>query len=69
VEVLVREDRPLSLAVAERTGVEHQSPQVICLREGRACWHASHTAITARALEEQRGAGGKPPQSGGKPRP
>ncbi len=55
VEVHVREDRPLSLAVAESTGVEHQSPQVICLRGGRASWHASHHAITARALAEHAG--------------
>jgi bacillithiol system protein YtxJ len=50
--VLVREDRPLSLAVAERTGVAHESPQVILLSGGRACWHASHRAVTAAALRQ-----------------
>ena len=50
MEVLVREDRPLSLTVAERTGVSHESPQVICLVGGRAVGHASHHHITAEAL-------------------
>jgi len=48
--VLVREDRPLSLAVAERTGVRHESPQVICLVGGRAVGQASHGDITATTL-------------------
>lgn len=52
VEVLVREDRPLSLAVAERSGVPHESPQVICLAGGKAVGHASHYGITAAALKE-----------------
>jgi hypothetical protein len=50
VEVLVREDRPLSLTVAERTGVRHESPQVICLINGRAAAHLSHRGITGEAL-------------------
>lgn len=50
VEVLVREDRPLSLALAERTGVAHESPQVICLAGRRAVAHTSHHDITAERL-------------------
>ena len=50
--MLVREDRPLSLAIAERTGVAHESPQVILLSGGRPCWHASHRAVTLAALRE-----------------
>ena len=46
----MREDRPLSLAVAERTGVRHESPQVICLRGGRAVGQASHYDINAATL-------------------
>lgn len=46
----MREDRPLSLAVEERTGVQHQSPQVICLVGGRAVANASHYDITAEKL-------------------
>lgn len=52
VEVLVREDRPLSLAVAERTGVVHESPQVICFVDGKAVGHASHYGITVAALKQ-----------------
>jgi bacillithiol system protein YtxJ len=48
--VLVREDRPLALAVAERTGVTHESPQAICLVGGKAVRHASHHEITAERL-------------------
>ena len=50
--MLVREDRPLSLAVAERTGVQHESPQVICLAGGKSVGHASHYGITAAALKQ-----------------
>lgn len=46
----MREDRPLSLELAERTGVPHESPQVICLLRGRAVAHASHREITAQRL-------------------
>jgi bacillithiol system protein YtxJ len=51
-EVFVREDRPLSQAVAERTGVRHESPQVICLVGGRAVRHLSHREVTVAALRE-----------------
>lgn len=46
----MREDRELSLAVAERTGVRHESPQVICLFGGRPVGHASHYDINAAEL-------------------
>jgi bacillithiol system protein YtxJ len=49
--VLVREDRPLSLAIAERTGVSHESPQVICLVGGQAVRHLSHYDINAAELK------------------
>lgn len=37
--------RPVSNAIAERLGVEHQSPQVLLLRNGKCVYHASHSAI------------------------
>jgi bacillithiol system protein YtxJ len=37
--------------VAVTTGVRHQSPQAILLRDGRAVWNGSHGGITAEALE------------------
>lgn len=43
--------RPVSNAVAERTGVRHQSPQAILLRDSRVAWHASHYDIDLNALQ------------------
>ena len=37
-------------AIEERTGVRHESPQVIVLHGGRVIWSASHFAITATAV-------------------
>ncbi|MCG0238359.1 MAG: bacillithiol system redox-active protein YtxJ [Firmicutes bacterium] len=48
--VRVREERTLSLALAERLGVAHASPQAILFHDGRPLWHASHHAITRDAL-------------------
>lgn len=42
--------RGLSLEVAERLGVRHESPQAILLRGGSPAWHASHGRITADSL-------------------
>jgi bacillithiol system protein YtxJ len=48
----VTRDHGVKRAIAERTGVRHESPQVLVLRHGRAAWHASHFAITADAVTE-----------------
>ena len=44
--------RSLSNEAAVRLGVRHQSPQIILIEEGTPVWHASHSSITATALEE-----------------
>lgn len=44
--------RALSGAIAEATGVRHQSPQAILLRGGVAVWDRSHGRITEEALGE-----------------
>jgi len=44
-------ERPWSQRAAELSGVPHESPQAILVRDGRAAWHASHGAVTQRALE------------------
>lgn len=51
--VLVVEHRPVSNAVAEDTGVKHESPQVLLLKNGAPVWNISHWRITAAALKEQ----------------
>lgn len=49
--VRVIEERPVSLALAERVGVVHQSPQAILIKAGRPLWNDSHRAITVDALK------------------
>ncbi|MGH9584267.1 MAG: bacillithiol system redox-active protein YtxJ [Bryobacteraceae bacterium] len=50
--VPVRERREISRHVAERSGVEHASPQILVIRRGRVVADASHEAITAEFLAE-----------------
>jgi len=40
----------LGQAVARKTGVRHESPQMILLKDGKAVWSASHFSITANAV-------------------
>jgi bacillithiol system protein YtxJ len=47
----IQRARPVSSALAERTGVRHESPQAILLRDARVAWHASHYDINVTALE------------------
>jgi bacillithiol system protein YtxJ len=46
----VANDQPLSLWFAEKTGVEHESPQVVVLHDARPVWAASHWSIRADAV-------------------
>ena len=50
--VVVQQSRELSREVAARTGVPHESPQALVLRNGRAVWSASHFEVTADAVEQ-----------------
>ncbi|MGH9610372.1 MAG: bacillithiol system redox-active protein YtxJ [Bryobacteraceae bacterium] len=50
--VPVRKRREISRHIAERCGVEHESPQVIVIRRGKVVADASHEAITAEFLAE-----------------
>lgn len=49
--VRVIEERPVSLAFAERVGAKHASPQAVLVKDGRAIWHDSHWNITVDALK------------------
>jgi bacillithiol system protein YtxJ len=51
--VNVLDQTELSGRIAERTGVEHHSPQAILVADGAARWHASHYDVTADALRQQ----------------
>ena len=50
--VVVQSARDVSNEVASRTGIRHESPQVIVLKSGEVCWSASHFDITADAVEQ-----------------
>jgi bacillithiol system protein YtxJ len=39
--------------LAEKTGIEHQSPQVIIARGGQPEWHANHFDVRADDLQRQ----------------
>jgi bacillithiol system protein YtxJ len=41
----------VSEEIEKRTGVRHESPQVIVLRRGKAVWDASHWQIKINAVE------------------
>ncbi|HEV8370139.1 MAG TPA: bacillithiol system redox-active protein YtxJ [Pyrinomonadaceae bacterium] len=48
----VQTARELSREVAAITGVPHETPQVIVLRNGKAVWNASHYEVKAGAVAE-----------------
>ena len=48
--VVVQRARALSQKIAEQTGVRHESPQAIILRNGQVVWTASHWSITSEAV-------------------
>ncbi len=50
--VIVQRARELSRRVAEQTGIQHESPQAIILRNGGVVWSASHFDITTEAVEQ-----------------
>jgi bacillithiol system protein YtxJ len=43
--------RPLSLALAEETGISHASPQAFLIVDGEVAWSATHSRITYESLE------------------
>ncbi len=50
--VVVQSAREVSRLVAEQTGIRHESPQAIVLRNGAVVWSASHFDITTEAVEQ-----------------
>jgi len=52
-QILVRENKDLARGIADETGIEHKSPQVILFRNGKAVWDCSHHAINERNLGQQ----------------
>ena len=48
----VKNARNISDYIAEQTGITHESPQVIVLKNGKPVWHSSHGSITAEGILE-----------------
>jgi bacillithiol system protein YtxJ len=48
----VANDQPLSFFFAEKSGIEHESPQVVVLHNAKPVWSASHWSIRADAVRE-----------------
>ncbi len=48
--VILQTHREISNAIANRTGVRHESPQAIVLRDGKPVYHASHYDIEAQHI-------------------
>ena len=48
----VAHDKAIASNITDRTGIKHESPQVILFRNGQAVWSASHYDITADAVTE-----------------
>lgn len=48
--VVVQEAKDVSQAVANQTGVRHESPQILLIRDGQCVWNTSHRNITMEKL-------------------
>ncbi len=47
----VRTSRPLSMAIAERFGIRHESPQLMLIVAGQVRWSGSHYRVTSAAVQ------------------
>src|SRR5690625_2790798 len=50
--VKVREAREVSNKIAEESKIQHESPQVLLIKDHEVIWHTSHANITAESLKE-----------------
>jgi len=50
--IIIQNARSVSKAVAEKTGIRHESPQAIVLKNGEPVYHASHYDVTAEDVEK-----------------
>ena len=49
--IVVQTARNVSTAIAEKTGIRHESPQAIVLKNQEVVYHASHYDVTAQEVE------------------
>ena len=57
----LRQHRSISNAIAERTGLRHQSPQALLFEGGEVVWSASHGSVTVAAMSEAKPGAALPP--------
>ena len=50
--LVIQSARDVSRELEQVTGVRHESPQVIVLKDGKAVWTASHYDVKAEAVAE-----------------
>ncbi len=50
--VVVQHAPEVSKEVAAKTGVRHESPQAIIIKDGKPVYDASHYNVTAQAIEQ-----------------
>lgn len=50
--VIMQNARNVSDEIAKRTGIRHESPQAIILRNGKVAYHASHYDVTAEDISK-----------------
>ncbi len=51
--IVMQTARNVSTALAEKTGVRHESPQAIILKDGEVVYHASHYDVTAEDINSK----------------
>lgn len=49
--VVVQTSRPISDAIAKLTGIRHETPQAIIIKNGKPIYSASHYDVTAADVE------------------
>ena len=53
--IVVQHSKNVSTELAEKTGIRHESPQAIVIKNGKPVYHASHYDVTAAEVEESLG--------------
>ena len=51
--VIMQKARNVSDEIARRTGIRHESPQAIVLKDEKVIYHASHYDVTAEDVEKR----------------
>ena len=49
--ITVQKARAVSDEIEKRWNVDHESPQVVIVRDGKAVWDASHSEVKAQQVE------------------